>query len=66
MKKLFCILGVTMLLAACATQSAKSPVEQQDAIACRRTDAPTGSNLVRKSECAPSAQAATPADTKKN
>ena len=66
MIKLVSILGLTLVLGACATDTHVSPTQAQDSAACRKVDAPTGSNLVRKSECAPSAQAATPGETKKN
>ncbi|MES2635625.1 MAG: hypothetical protein V4669_21830 [Pseudomonadota bacterium] len=42
----------TALLAACASEPMSS-AEADSRAACRRTDAPTGSNLVRKAECAP-------------
>ena len=66
MKKLIPVLGLALVLGACATDTQMSATQAQDAAACRKVDAPTGSNLVRKSECAPSAQAATPSETKKN
>jgi hypothetical protein len=63
MKNLLLLAATVSLLAACAAEP-MSAQQVSDHAACRRTDAPTGSNLVRKSECAP--QAAAPADTKKN
>lgn len=63
MKSLLVLTAAVLLLAACASEP-MSPQQVSDHAACRRTDAPTGSNLVRKSECAP--QAAAPATTQKN
>ena len=66
MKNTLCILGAALLLAACATEQPMTDQQSQDRAACRRVDAPIGSNLVRKADCAPTQNAATPAETKKN
>jgi hypothetical protein len=64
MKKFFAIAGAALILGACASSNTMTAQEQSDRAACRRADAPTGSNLVRRADCAP--QAAAPAETKKN
>ncbi|MBG9388311.1 hypothetical protein [Caenimonas aquaedulcis] len=63
MKNLLLIAAAT-LLAACASPEPMTPQQSSERAACRNTDAPTGSNLVRRSECAP--QAAAPIPTQKN
>ena len=66
MKNILIAFAAAVLLAACATDAEMSAAEADDRAACRRADAPTGSNLKRRDECAPHRAAATPAETKKN
>lgn len=68
MKNIPCILGALLLVSACAAPPAATPDEAQASAACRGVDAPIGSNIVRKADCAPkpTQNAATPGETKKN
>jgi hypothetical protein len=49
MKKLLCAFGVSLLLAACASETPTADAERH--AACRDTDPPVGSHFVRRSDC---------------
>ena len=53
MKNILVLLAAITLLAACATDQEMSAAEASDRAACRNADAPTGSNLKRRDDCAP-------------
>lgn len=53
MKKLLCAFGVSVLLAACATESPQADAEKH--AACRDVDPPIGSHFVRRSDCSAAA-----------
>jgi hypothetical protein len=50
MKNLLCAAGAALLLAACAAPTA-TPADAEAHAACRNTDPPIGSHLVRRSDC---------------
>jgi hypothetical protein len=55
MKHAFCAIGAALVLAACATP-VDTAADAKAHAACRDTDPPVGSHMVRRSECgAPSA-----------
>jgi hypothetical protein len=57
MKKLLCVLGATILLAACATSPAESKADAEAHAACRDVDPPIGSHLVKRKDCGAASQA---------
>ena len=66
MKNILIAFAAASMLAGCATDAEMSAAEASDRAACRNADAPTGSNLKRRDDCAPQRAAAKPAETKKN
>jgi uncharacterized lipoprotein YajG len=57
MKKLLCIAGASILLAACATAPTDSQADAQAHAACRDVDPPIGSHRVRRADCGAASQA---------
>lgn len=51
MKKLVCILGAAILLSACASSENVAKADAEAHAACRNTDPPIGSHLVKRSDC---------------
>jgi hypothetical protein len=57
MKKFaFAAVALLSLLGGCASGPQATPSDEAARAACRNTDAPTGSHLVRRNECAPASK----------
>ena len=57
MKKLLCVFGAALLLAACATNPEQAKADAEAHAACRDVDPPIGSHMVKRSDCGAASQA---------
>jgi opacity protein-like surface antigen len=51
MKKLLCVFGAAVLLAACAASPDVAQADAKAHAACRDVDPPIGSHMVKRSDC---------------